>query len=484
MIQLLIILSLFYMTACSKSPGNEPKDTKQRETSGRLDAFGPFENWPERASMRRVGDSFGERITHVKQDSSGNTWILRKARREDWSTSKFIEKYDSLGALLLSLPEPKDVHFNAFTVHPSGEVTVAETRKINTLETTGTIYHIWFKRLRSDGSILTEAPLRSSSSEKEQLYYKFDWSKMHSNITGIEKFFYEIDEGDKVRLFSQNHEALLSVGEEAIFLAWTFGVKLYQIDNRLHTVWNQQVMPLHGHMTNMACQEKLAVDENGHLYVAIDANTETLEAWKTHFNQAILREENADNFLILHYDSKGTFQNANLFREQHYVSVAGFAVKNNVMTLGGTTRINGKLALPNNTWERDLIFLKANLQTDQVLLRKTINLKRDDHARDFKLDHSGNGVFVGTNNYVQVDTNSIVESGQAFILKLDTNGNQIDYIELPGPRDTEITSFDFLKPEEGDYGIVFGGEYDSPITHTGDQDKSQNYSKGMLGIHK
>ncbi len=434
--------------------------------------------------MRRVGESFIEEVKTVQQDHEGNTWILRRSTAEDSNgfSKHFIEKFNPQGVLILSLQEPSGTHFNAFTIHPSGELTIAETRKIDTTEEYGKIFHIWFKRLKHDGTLITEVPLRDAGSDEEQLYYMFDWDKKYSDIVSVETIPHVVDSEDKIRTYATNEELLSSVGEEAIFLAYTHSVKLYRLKKDLQIAWNKQVMPHHNLILMGHLEAKLAVDETGNAYVAFPSIYEQIKAWKTHFKKNMDGLDIPKGILIVELNTAGELQNYRLFHQENPLSVAGFFVQNDVITLGATLKVLGKLAKHNNTHERDLLFFRAQFSTGEFYVHKIIDIQRDDYAHDFKIDGHGNGIFVGSNNFVQVDSGSFVEYGQGFALFVDKEGNKLDYVSLPGPRHTRINSFDFRKSQSERSGIVFGGRYDAPITHTADEDKSLNYQKGLLGV--
>jgi len=163
-----------------------------------------------------------------------------------------------------------------------------------------------------------------------------------------------------------------------------------------------------------------------------------------------------------------------IFGGNHDLLLRGVTLQGNEITLCGSMTIEGKVSEPNNTREWDPGWMRGDL-TGGAIQSGSLDLPRDDFAYTCKVDTQGALIFAGTNDFVSVDTNSWVEFGQGFLLRVDRAGNETSRRILRGPRHTSILAFDWSP----DGKIAFGGMFDAPKDHAAPE---ENGRKAMLGV--
>jgi hypothetical protein len=478
----LLFLS-FCFFGCADSTRYAQQDTSVSSNSAGVLTFKNKPGWPSQIVSREIGAEFIERIVQVLGDPAGNIWVLRQSENTYLlaETNTQIEKYTSSGEKILEVKTSVGAQFETMVVHPSGELTVVELRPSkNRKEREWRSYQIWLKRISPDGILLDEAPLKDAGNEQERTRYHFEWNASDSKWKFTHRSLGEhsVDEKGITQVSSDNHAALIAFEEDVYLSIWTYGLKVYHYNKDLEIKWGRQILPECDYFTNMASQELLAVDEVGNLYVAAKFFEDDIDVWEMHFGKEVSAKAKDNGFFVGQIDRNGNFKSARIFGREIVMWPVGISVSSGVMTAGGVSRIRNKFNLPNHTMEWDLVFLRATVLDAQTLVSKTIDVKRDDIARDFQVDSKGNGIFAGTNDFVQVDTNSWVEFGQAFLLRVDDQGNQIGYVSFRGPRHSQIST---ISIGPGD-AVVFGGTTDGPITHTAQHDHSQGFEKAMLGV--
>lgn len=429
------------------------RDAEQTSDSGTTNpnsAFQKTAGWPDSIKMRRVGDSFQETIAKVEVDKTGAIWALRVAKPnpDESNYKKYLEKYDVLGNLVLSIPEKTGTILHSFVVHPSGELTIMELRTSigDSLES-----NIWLKRIRADGSTLIETALR----DREKPEKKYDDADIN--------FGYPAE--------------LIPAGENVYLAAYTHGVKLYNFSSNLEMSWSRQVMPLLAYVSGRKI--KLALDEFNNIHVALSLwHQSEITAWENHFAKTLARESAVSSFFIAGFSPKGDLKISRAFGKDHALYPAGLAVKDGTLTAVSTSRIQNKFKDSNHTQEWNIIFFRAEMNSGRILDYKVLETQRDTYISDFRVNAAGHSYITGTNDFIQVNTGSVVEFGQAYILKVDEHGRKLSYLNFRGHRHTRIESIALLGLDR----LIFGGFFNGPITHTGDADKKQNFQWGMLGV--
>ncbi|WP_394821419.1 hypothetical protein [Pendulispora albinea] len=464
--------------ACSDSnaPAPTPTPTPQQDTHTFAD-----EPWHPGVRLRRVGDAFAEHVPRVVVTPSGNIVALRGSRAEKGELPgvEVVEMVDPDGRMLGSMAGPPDRAGLDLVVHPSGELTLIELRP----SASKNEKEVWLRRLGADLRTLREAPLRDRPSEHELLTYFLatqpDGSPVIDKVESRPAPADDIVRIDFVK-WAQGHVRLAARGEEVLVGAWTYGTKVYALGADLEVRWSRQVMPESPSTVTVFFPEVLTVDEAGRIGIAFPVSAPLLEAYKRHFGredippykgpsyfQTMVRRITADG----RKDTGRTFDYGDR-ADIDYLDVVGMALRGDEVTLCGSVRIKNKLHIPNQTEEHDLGWLHGNIEGGAVQARAA-DLLRQDYAHTCRVDAKGGLTFAGTNDFLQVDTNSWMEFGQALVYAVDAEGKETARITFRGPRHTEITTFDWTKRG----AVVFGGTFDGPVTHTEDQ-----RSNGMLGV--
>lgn len=412
--------------------------------------FSSIPSCPELA-LRQVGSAFSTHIIKMDVDADQNFYLLIEAL-EAGESQKFFGKFsliklDSSGKQIFEVKSSENNVFESFALHPSGEVTIVETRKVSDNDDPGT-YHVWLRRLSNSGELKLETPLKDSTIAKT-------------------------DNGSPHVLFYAG-SVLLSNGEEVYLASATDKGKIYSLTANYQVKWSYQYLPTH-RVIIAPGNSKLFLDKEGRLILGQTIHKQEILALETLFGESF---PDKDGVLIYRFSSNGKDVEHKVITNSNAMDIAGIHADGDLITFGGDIHIK-KFTEANHTYERDLIFFKFDISTGAILANKVIDLQRDDAASDFVIDHQGNGIIVGRNNYIQVDSHSVVDFGQAYILKVDPSGEIESYISFNGPRNTSLGSV--MLQSRTDKTLFFSGTFDGPITHTGDHDPSLRYQKSMVG---
>lgn len=98
---------------------------------------------------------------------------------------------------------------------------------------------------------------------------------------------------------------------------------------------------------------------------------------------------------------------------------------------------------------------------------RSIDVLREDLPYAASVFEDGRIAVVGTFDFLQVDTNSVVENGSGMVVILDREGTPVHTSVLRGPRHVEVTAI-----AASDDVLYIAGRLDSYITHTCDGDPS------------
>ncbi len=401
--------------------------------------------------LRQVGSVFSSQIIKMDIDADQSFYLLMESF-DAADGQKFFGKFslikiDSSGKQIFEVKSEEDNVFESFALHPSGEVTIVETRKVSDNDDLG-IYHVWLRRLSSRGELKLETPLKDPTIAKT-------------------------DNGSPHVLFYAG-SVLLPNGEEVYLASATDKWKIYSLTAGYQVKWSYQYLPTHRVIIGPG-NSKLFLDKEGRLTLGQTIHKQEILALETLFSESF---PDKDGVLVYRFSSNGKDVEHKVITNSNAMDIAGIHADGDLITFGGDIHIK-KFTEANHTHERDLIFFKFDISTGAVLANKVIDLQRDDAASDFVIDHQGNGIIVGRNNYIQVDSHSVTEFGQAYILKVDPTGETKSYISFNGPRNTSLGSA--ILQSGTDKALFFSGTFDGPITHTGDQDPSLRYQKSMLG---
>ncbi|OJT21637.1 hypothetical protein BO221_27940 [Archangium sp. Cb G35] len=413
------------------------------------------EGWPGAVQVRRTGEAFSGNVLQLETDPEGRIWLIRGEKANgasDKDAVTTLEVYGADGRRALSLAHEEGVLPWRFALHPSGEVTLFEFVKAADARTV----RLRLRRLSPEGAVMRERLFEDEGRAEERIYYDLDQEQILSTSTGTDpRDVWPIPKYARLRA--------VVLGEEAVFMAMTHGVKLYRLDAELQTRWSAQVMPANywNELLN-ADQEQLARDEQGNILVAWSMISSQARAYRLHFGRELPWSGGRHDIVVQRFGQDGQFQLARTFgREGDEVELAGLAVHQGEVVLGAMENIL-KSDRPNDTTEWDFVLMRGRMEDGVLSLHRTLDISREDWLNDFRVDARGHCYFAGTTDFVQADTNSWIEPGKGLLLKTDENGERLGILTLTGPRNVEVTHLAF-RP---DGTIQFGGKSDGPLTHT------------------
>lgn len=126
----------------------------------------------------------------------------------------------------------------------------------------------------------------------------------------------------------------------------------------------------------------------------------------------------------------------------------------------------------------DLWYMKIGRRNGEVNWDKRLNLSREDYSDSILSLGNGEVLIGGRTNFVQVKTGSIVEAADAFVLRVDANGQELGRVVFGEERDDSVSAL-VLMPDQR---VVAAGILAGPITHDADQDPFGRHADGFLKV--
>lgn len=427
-----------------------------------------FEAWPTQTQYRQVGESFKGAVHQLEVDAEGRSWVIRQdfMSPQDITGRFALDVYAPGGQRVLTLEREEGVEPFRFVRHPSGELTLFELQRIPGESS----FRLRLRRLSPEGRVLAQRGFDDPGRPGESRTYLLD----ENGVVEVVESPPEEVRWSRSRFV---HLRAVALGEEAAFILWAHGVKLYRLTSGLDLAWDLQLMPEHGWMDRLSGQEQLALDAEGNLLVAWSMYRSEAAAWQQHFGRELVWRGGDSDVLVQRIAPDGRFLTAQLHGGEHNEQMLGIGVYQGELLIGATSRIR-KYDLPNDTTEWDLILMRVRPEDGSLLLYRVVDLSREDLAYDFQVDKEGRAWFAGLSDFLQVDTNSWVEFGQGMLLRTDAQGERVESLLLKGPRQVIVERLAFGP----DGAVRFAGTFDGPITHTDDEDPSLGFDHVMLGV--
>ena len=480
---LLSLTCLLLLVSCGGSESSKP-DITIPETKPALPQLGEA-LFPE---TERWGNDIAYR-TIESQDKN----LVDKVIYSEQGTSCFINRQTSIGSQKLKTEWPSTVE----CLNIKGEQVITHQA-----QGTGIIKDLLFK---SDGSLVI-AELIDFERDADHLK-TFYLQLIHYSATGIllkkqilidapnqdELYYYSVNngeinrkiiddlvDGDKPTLPSTSLVKLVLHQDDIYILAYTYGIKVYQLTDDLLVNWDVQVMPAYTYLwTHMLqSQADMTISAEGQVYVAFDLWAEDTQAYNIHFDRSINIAAGQGGIAIEMFSSTGEYQRSLLLDNvEQTENITAIIHHNQSLWLGSNVR-RSKEQTAGGTTEWDILLAKLSPESGDTLGYHYIHHDQEDIAYDFKLLPNDNFIFSGSTGFVQVDTNSKVSYGDGFLLEVTPEGQIIGSAVLSKPRDVAISSIAVLESNL----IMFSGSFDGPITHTCDTDTSLCYQSGMVGI--
>ncbi|MBZ4423142.1 hypothetical protein [Myxococcus sp. RHSTA-1-4] len=462
--------ALFLLLACQASA---PEGGTQEETGGLVPAtdtvrWTAHEAWPTQTQYRQVGEAFRGTVHQLEVDDEGRSWLIRQDfdSPEDLTGQWTLEVYAPDGQRVFTLAREEGVEPYRFVRHPSGELTLFELQRLP--ETTD--FRLRLRRLSPEGQVLAERGFEDPGRPEEWPLYLLDATRV---TQVLERPSREVRWGREHFV----HLRALALGEEVAFIVWSHGLKLYRLAPGLDLAWDLQLMPDHSWMDVLANQEQLTLDAEGNLLVGWGMFRSEAAAWQQRFGRELAWRGGEADILVQRISPDGRFLSAQLHGNEQTEQLVGMGVHQGELLIGAVSRVL-KHDRPNDTTEWDLVLMRARLEAGTLLQHRVIDVAREDLAYDFQVDAQGRVWFAGVSDFLQVDTNSLVEFGQGLLLRTDVQGERTESLLLKGPRHVTVRRL-ALHP---DGTLRFAGTFDGPITHTGDEDPSLGFSHVMLGV--
>lgn len=430
-------------------------------TSGDADdatELAPFTGWPAEVAVRATGTAFRTSVHRIAVDPRGPVWLLEDERSEGSRAlgAPVLTRYRQDGRREQTIRFDDGTLGRDVVVHPSGEISVV----LLAPDGSEGRYRVEIQRRAADGALLDDTLLDDTPGTGENVYYDDEGAHI-ANLSS------------PPRLSWNSHASAIADGEALYLVAWTYGAKLYRLGPDRATAWSTQIMPANLGMAFNFLSELSAIDDAGRILVAYQIFDEDVHIYNEHFGRAPLAPIDSYDVLIQRFDADGTPSGAQIFGGPGGDAPTGMvAHADGVVVTGGVRR--AKLDLPNRKMEWDLFAVRGSLDRAAPDVYTTIDVARDDFAWGMVEAADGTLYLAGQTDYVQVDTNSIVEEGKGLLLALSPDLQRWTSVVLPGPRDVMVQSIDRF----GDGRVAVAGTRNGPLTHT---EEAMQFNEGFWG---
>ncbi len=463
----------------SSPPEPTPTSPPEQPTPTPEDRFPESALWEGKVLYRQYDVVEKSNAAKIIHNNMGDICtIIREADLDDRTVdlsawASFVECRSRENKLILHIASNKgegvisDIHFM-----DDGTLVVAELVKqadeLLALE-------LQLSRYNSEGELLYQVVLEDTATETELLYYSttFEEVPQPEPIPSMIK-------NNRPQLYANAIVKLKSYGEDLYMLAYTYGVKLYKLNNDLSVAWDVQAMPAHSFLWTSLLQNKadFTRTDTGQIAVALGGYAEEATIYEHHFNRTLNKEgKSLDNILVV-YSQDGEFINNFTIGAQEYSEgLVALESSDDTLWLAGNVRHNKNDASSKSNTEWDLLLSSYSVTTGEELSYKLIDVNREDYAHSFQVLGNQDFIFSGVNGFSQADTNSITSYGSGMLVQVNTNGDVVKSLALSSPRHVLINAASSTTSGE----IFFAGIYNAPITHTCDNDRSLCYQQAMVG---
>ncbi|WP_163988395.1 hypothetical protein [Pyxidicoccus caerfyrddinensis] len=408
---------------------SDSDDDCARDAQAGFEARAPFD---ARARVRRVDCAFRGNVVGLGVEADGSTW-LRRIEYQDHGVDSFYYPPVKLlthvgpgGELLGELTMPEFIQ--DFVVHPSGELTVFGWEK------TQSQLEIQLRRLRPDGTVISEGVLRNDVPPEERLTFN------------------GLPDGRVVKLQETDEERGLGVlvirpsGEDVYVLAGMDGLRLLRLDNRLQTKWTSVVAPsvilkatTREQMSAMGAPFTgfgLTVDEADRAHVA----TPFLGVHRRAYVEALRKLPEGPEgrgILVSSFEPTGAWLGARTVPTETADELASLVVGGGAYAIGGRT--SRPVQQEDKSRETNLFFASGRFDRPvEEAVTRDFSLDQDETSAALVPCGEAHYCLAGHTGYLDLDSGRTQDNGKGFILKLDAQGTQQDLLLLEGPRDTQV----------------------------------------------
>ncbi|NMO21023.1 hypothetical protein HPC49_45365 [Pyxidicoccus fallax] len=453
--------------ACSESGG----DPCERDGHAGFESRAPFD---ARARVRRVDCGFRSGVEGLALAPGGSLWLRRieyKDRGDDTffhPPAKLLTHVGPGGEFLgeQSLPDFVQAH----VVHPSGELTVVGWERSED----GKILPM--RRLRPDGSLLSEKTLSIPVPPEGRMYY--------SGTPSLQPERIEVPEENRAL-------GILDVrahGEEVFLLVAMDGMRLVRLGGDLEVRWVSPVAPSVG-LTQANSEQmralglpflgwKLDVDEAGRATVAIPFPRFHQGPYAENFPQSPVGPEGRA-ILVSRFEPTGQLVAARKVPAEHADELVGLVASGETFVLGA--RAATPVEQPDNRTEADVFFASDRWGApEDALVTRTHSIDMDDAPVAMLPCGTGRYCFAGHTSYLDTDLQRTHEPGEGFLLVVDARGEQQDLLRLQGQRDTEVRHA--VTGPGGSVVFEFATNQPANIARVGDRFKNNESWLGVFDV--
>ena len=435
--------------------------------------------WGDSLPFRRWENGYSNDIQKVQSRDDGTLCylILREQEQSQRWPIESVECIDAEGTVVFQISSTEDDIIKDILISPSGDLYITTLTDAHD-ESREWGYFLRISQFDRQWQKVEEAILVDSEEPGESAIYDTE-----DGVLTIEPFNKSLD--GKPLILSSGYASLYWANNHLHLLAYSYGIKLYRLDQSLTPVWATQVMPQHSALSifGLSPGTDVTFDEHGNAYVAFDLYLDEYRYYEIHFGQEWEKQVEPSNKLDL---GVVRVSNSGEHLTGYFVGIPDYSeylvsieYQNGSLWLASNASVK-KFDRENDTLEWDIQLYEINAMDGQYLRHHLLDIEGDDRVSSFALTPDGDFLLSGVIGFHQFDSNSWTRDGKGLLAKVDTQGVITTMKTLENPRNVVIN--DAIQMSNG--SIHFGGIFDGPLTHTCDDDLEEMkmcYYKAMLG---
>ena len=400
-------------------------------------------------------EDFASRVRFVQKDKTGNIWVGRSAEKSAGSApSSFVEHRRQNGDLLQPPFELGEGNLAGLAALDDGSLIAALLVDDKHLEA---YYALKLVAISADGE-----------TTREKRFEEF----MFQHPNGYACKFSEAEKG----YFSPYSLSIASYENRFLLMNYNCAYsRLSLLDKTFGTVWTKEISTQRSDSALFYSWENVVVSPNGTIITATQIPPENIPSFNARFSESLVGMGETD-ILVSAFDSDGNRIFSRIAGTEEGDVPTALAASASMVVVGADVHVSRPTSV--RDYQSDIWLSALDGKDGRSLWSRTIDVRDEDSLNTLQFLSDKYLAIGGNTGQLQVSTGSIVKHGDAFLMLTDLSGNILGQSVFGTDRNDYVST---LLEVEGSK-ILVGGTKDGPITHDGDNDKTQLHCFGFLDL--